>query len=171
MLSIPPRSSYRTQPPHTAPRRYPKVNSQTSGRTALVAAIIALTLCSTAAADGGYSIKSGGQWYWSTDVADSAFPPGHVDAHTTLYSAKCKGIGASIASPDVNVDLYHRFRCLLSGARFNRLAAFNAAVTTAKDRATKLAAEAKRAQYIAHGDPFTEPALIVVTSRREYDFA
>ena len=104
--------------------------------------------------------------------------PGFHDG-TVVLGITCRGLAPSIASPSVNIDLFHRFRCLLNGTKFTRLAAFKSAV--AKARANVLAAQdpkppellnaleqayANLGHYTQVGDRFTRHVTLTVTGRR-----
>jgi hypothetical protein len=51
---------------------------------------------------------------------------------TVVFAMACTGSGTSIASVDVNIDLFHTFRCKITGATFKRLATFEAAAQSAR---------------------------------------
>ena len=98
---------------------------------------------------------------------------------TVVLGMTCRGLAPSIASPDVSIDLFHRFSCRLTGTRFTRLATYKAAV--AKARADVIAAPdpkppellqaleqayANLGHYTQVGDRFTRHVTLTVTGRR-----
>lgn len=150
---------------------------------AAVVALASLLVAGSASGSAPLAVKSGATWYWSAGTANAAFPPfTRLDDGTIIYKASCRGIGSSIASDVVNVDLYHHFRCTLYGATHKRKAQFDRAVDLARAKSVAAKgtpehdvlyaalgeAEAKRAQYDAHGDSFVTPVTIVVTARRKF---
>lgn len=138
---------------------------------ASIAICTVLALPAASIAGPAFSVKSQGQWYWSADVANAAFANTKLDNGTIIDSADCHGSGASIASQQVDVDLFHQFRCKVFASTFSHKAQFDAAVNNATSRAVKLDAEAKRAQYEAHGDPVSISITLIVTGRRDSRFA
>lgn len=101
---------------------------------------------------------------------------------TTVLKAACWGIGAAIPSPEVDVDLYHRFRCALTTTTFKRMARFTTAIAAATARLKAapspkpqalldafVLAYAKFGHYQAYGDPVARRVTIVVVGRRTYD--
>ena len=145
------------------------------------------------------AVKSHGQWYWSRDLADGLYPatsPDTIDQTnyqqipppdfkdgTVVSTWRCRGVGKSIASVRIDVDLFHRFACAMHGAKFKRLGQFTAAINNLKAqvKATpapvpqamldKLAAAYRaRAAYQAHGDPVARTIPVFVTGRRAVAF-
>lgn len=141
---------------------------------AALMAVLALSASAVAAtgSDTGIAVKAGGIWYWSQAVADAAFPEGYALTDTmTIDHSHCHGIGASIASSQVDVDLFHRFRCVMTVSTFYRRAKFDAAVSNAANVAAKREAEAKRAQYNAHGDVGGATITFTVTGRHDLNIS
>lgn len=186
-------------PPFLRPNLYPVPPGRMFARRARprnfwhVLVVICLTVVAAAAiaasataAGPALSAQSRGSWYWSADIADAVFQPGSkLDAQTIIDGADCRGVGSSISSVRVDVDLYHRFRCTVHATSLRQKAQLDAAVTKAK--AAVLAArgtpqhdellnnlkelESKRAQYTAHGDSVTTAVTMTVTGRRSYSLS
>jgi hypothetical protein len=146
---------------------------------------VAVTSSASAGAPSYLSVNRGSQWYWSVDLANAAFPTFKKLADGFVVSASaCRGLGAPIPSEEVDVDLYHRFRCSLTGSTFGDLdrlsaqvAALKAEVVAARgtpqhdallDRLKE--AEMKRAQYEAHGSAATRAVALVVVGRRSFTY-
>lgn len=54
------------------------------------------------------------------------------DDGTVVFKAQCRGRAPAATSPSVNIDLYHRFGCVLSTATYKRLTTFKTAVQQAR---------------------------------------
>jgi hypothetical protein len=100
---------------------------------------------------------------------------------TAVYSMVCIGTGSSIASPTIDINLFHTFRCAVNGARFPRLKALKVTAARALARVKKASpapastsaldaldsAEHALSRYAFQGRPVKRTITVVVTGRRD----
>lgn len=98
---------------------------------------------------------------------------------TAVYSMVCVGTGASIASPTININLFHTFRCAVDGAKFPRLKALQATAAAALAQVKQASpastsaldalesAEDALANYAYHGQRVRRTITVVITGRRD----
>jgi hypothetical protein len=114
-------------------------------------------------------------------VALTGTPPVIAKLGFVPTSTACRGSRPSIASPEITVDLYHRFACTMRGASYKRLPAFQDAIKKARAAVAAapspkpqglldalVTAYAKRSNYLIHGDPKLLRFTLIVTGRRAY---
>jgi hypothetical protein len=112
-------------------------------------------------------------------VQTGTWPPTFKNG-VVVHSMTCRGIGTSIPSDEIDVDLYHRFRCIIKGATYKRQAKFQAGTDVLADRVKaspkpvpqtlldKLVAAYRALDvYQNSGDPTTRTVTLVVTGRRD----
>jgi len=96
---------------------------------------------------------------------------------TVVSSSACHGIGTSIPSSRIDVDLYHRFRCTVTGATYKRTEQLKAAIASAE--ATLRAAPQPKPQSLVNalasayerlgayrGEPVSRTLTLVVMGRK-----
>jgi hypothetical protein len=98
---------------------------------------------------------------------------------TAVYSMVCVGSGASIASPTIDINLFHTFRCAADGARFPRLKALRATAAAALAQVKQASpastsaldalesAEHGLSLYAYHGQRVRRTITVVITGRRD----
>jgi hypothetical protein len=114
-------------------------------------------------------------------VALTGTPPVIPKLGFVPTSTSCHGLQPSIASPEVTVDLFHKFGCTMGGASYKRMANFQDAIQKARASVVAAAspkpqavldalvtAYANRSRYLTHGDPKTLKFTLTVTGRRAY---